>query len=293
MPHTLFRKLLYRIFFNGEDPAEARTNRQRRAWAEEKRQVLEWRPNPLPKNRLNISQDLLASPSTASQTCALLSLPLELRQRIYEIALGERILTLSNEYGMIRIHETLPLHCVTWDSRGPHRNLNEETADLESESGHPTFKLLLSCRQIYVEAIGILYSTNIFSLDSPLMLVYLKDLRFLPQRFQAIKHLSISWTYMTDPAHYHGSIHEPYDWATWEHFWSIIAYDMQLVSLNASIGYMGDRQGLNMTGDWVKPMLAVKGLRRTNICISWLNTVFTSELQPDLASGLEASMMRV
>ncbi|KAL8771394.1 MAG: hypothetical protein Q9194_004895 [Teloschistes cf. exilis] len=292
MPASFVKRLLFRIFCHGEDPAEVRENRQKRAWAKERKQILKWRPNPLPETRLNLSQDFLVSPSTVPPTCALLSLPFELRQSIYENALGESILLLSNNYGKIRIHRTLPPHCVTWSSDGPKYKWNMETADFESRSGFPTYRLLLTCRQIYVEAIDILYSKNVFNLDSPLMLIHLKDLSFLPQRFHKIRHLSLSWTYMTDPAHFNGSIHEPYDWATWERFWKIIAHDMRLVSLSANIGYIGDRHGLNMEGDWMKPILEVRGLREAKICVRWLNTVFTSEQQPELASSLTQSLMR-
>ncbi|KAL8663490.1 MAG: hypothetical protein Q9202_003800 [Teloschistes flavicans] len=292
MPANFFMRLLFRIFCRGENPAEVRENRQKRAWAKEKKQILKWRPGPLPENRLNLSQDFLMSPSTVTQTSTLLSIPFELRQIIYQFALGESILLLSNNYGKIRIHRTLPPYGVTWTSDGPTYRWNMETADFESKFGFPTYRLLLTCRQIYVEAIDLLYSRNVFNLDSPLMLIHLKDLSFLPQRFQKIRHLSLSWTYMTHPAHFHGSIHEPYDWATWERFWKIIANDMRLVSLSANIGYIGDRQGLNMEGDWVKPILEVRGLREVNVCVRWLNTVFTSEQQPELASSLIKSLMR-
>lgn len=185
--------------------------------------------------------------TTSGQKHIFLSLPVEIRQRIYKFVIGGDDLILTPKGRHIRpIGKAYPLHHHTQGNRA------QNTADA------PAFSLLLTCRQVYIEAIDIVYSSNFFLFDSLLTPVYIHDLCLLPQRIKAIRHVYLHWTYMDNPAHRAGSIQEPYSRATWQRFWDILADEMRLTSLAARLHYKGSSQWLNLDGDCVKPMLRVK-----------------------------------
>ncbi|KAL8729205.1 MAG: hypothetical protein Q9181_005078 [Wetmoreana brouardii] len=217
----LGRTILHRLLFHGENPADARRNRQLRAWAREKEQILRERPTPLPQARIDISQKYLPSLTSAEPTCILLCLPFELRQRIYDFTLGGSNLFLRQSSNRIFIQAALPPSGVDWMPDGPHFSWNKEASDSDSKSWFPGFALLLTCRQVYSEAIDTLYGNNVFYLDNPLTLVYLNDLCLRPQRVRAIRHLALQWMYMSEPLHYANTTNEPYDFQTWQRFWNI------------------------------------------------------------------------
>ncbi|KAF8209308.1 hypothetical protein K438DRAFT_228306 [Mycena galopus ATCC 62051] len=113
-------------------------------------------PPLFPSRRLDIHDRL---PSQQPAECTLLHLPPELRQCIYAEALGGRLIALKLVAS--RTHG----HCVV---RSEYYNLPEDPA-----SGHLWFTrtavtdsihtaLLLSCRQVYFEALPIMYRCNTF-----------------------------------------------------------------------------------------------------------------------------------
>ncbi|KAJ6578124.1 hypothetical protein B0H19DRAFT_1062661 [Mycena capillaripes] len=111
---------------------------------------------PLSTNRIEIRHPPAAS---QPQSRHLLKLPLELRECIYEHALGGRLITIQiiesprKEFSVIRSRFYLPP-----DGDGL---AHSPTKDLPAERGIPT-PLLLSCRQIYSEALPILHGHNTF-----------------------------------------------------------------------------------------------------------------------------------
>ncbi|KAI9844028.1 MAG: hypothetical protein M1837_005963 [Sclerophora amabilis] len=103
----------------------------------------------------------------------------------------------------------------------------------ESRPEDPPDERLLSlvktCRQVYHEAIEIIYSDNVFDVKRPDCILFLSS-TILPHRLNAIRSLRIHWyfswpLYVAVPGgrrkHY-----PPYDEATWERTWEIIA-DME------------------------------------------------------------------
>ena len=78
---------------------------------------------------------------------------------------------------------------------------------------------LVTCRRLYAEAIDVLYSHNNFSmlhLESVLYLSYTT----LPQRFNAIRSLHLSWSFYIPYSLYMPAAGDsnaaPYDEITWE-----------------------------------------------------------------------------
>lgn len=108
--------------------------------------------------------------------------------------------------------------------------------------------LLSTCRQIYLEAISILYSTNIFDLESPSILEILDDNFWSPERVSLIKHLRM---YINTHLPYRDSVR----------FWGIIAIRMQLTSLELLI-VMSDTL---MDDKMLKPTLKVRGINHVEV----------------------------
>ncbi|KAJ6567095.1 hypothetical protein B0H19DRAFT_718759 [Mycena capillaripes] len=113
-------------------------------------------PPPLPSVRLDIRK---CPPSQQPAECTLLHLPLELRQCIYEQALGGRLISLklvaSRTHGHTIVRSTyykLPddLHSASILVG------SSPAADRISTA------LLLSCRQVYLEALPIMHRRNTF-----------------------------------------------------------------------------------------------------------------------------------
>ena len=281
-------QLLNFIFCHHRTSTNSRKGRERTVSAVEREHILRNRPSPLPSTRLNISQSALLPQCPEGQASSLLSLPLELRRLIYDLAVGGHILTLQQVGKKISIPPT-----VTAPYQGiPADHFIRPIVTREDRTFFPALPLLLTCRQIYCEAIGTLYGNNTFRLYSPLILVYLNDLCLRPQHLQAIRHLTFEWVYMTDPMHFHGDSQKPYDWSTWERFWHIIAHSMNLDSLVAQIDYLEPNPAANVEGDWVKPILEVKGIRKARVSIELMDTWCTKVSLPKLSRWLTESVTR-
>lgn len=153
-------------------------------------------------NRLNFNHAMpsprnkpLPPPPIADlqEKCPIFLLPTELRIQIYTLVLGNRNIHLGLE--------------TEDDSRlSPylrHYHCTHEQQDLFIEPWHECWyprggrprdpvqkilSLLFTCRRVYSEAVGLLYSTNTFQLDNLHLFRYLYTL-ILPQRIQAMQNL--------------------------------------------------------------------------------------------------------
>ncbi|KAJ7119069.1 hypothetical protein C8R44DRAFT_789944 [Mycena epipterygia] len=108
-------------------------------------------PPHLPTNRINIGRRPLAEQPA---NCRLLLLPLEVRQCIYEAALGGRAICLKLVAS--RAHKHCVVQSTCYDAVEDSLNTLDVLAD-----AIPT-ALLLSCRQVYLEALPILHRRNVF-----------------------------------------------------------------------------------------------------------------------------------
>lgn len=205
-----------------------------------------------------------------SNSCSLLKrLPLELRLRIYEYALGGQIIHLvhmRNDSVEWPFQASSPMITsmigANWDP-------------LKPDPWEPpiiSLALLLTCRQIHSEAANILYSFNFFATDNIRVFIYLAENCLCPQRLLAIKHLqvSITWRFLPLLASYtgqKGNYNGYYDLATWQRFWHLIANDMRLTSLSIDVDNFGLEENLSIDAEWVKPILQVKGIRYPKVAI--------------------------
>ncbi|KAJ7119081.1 hypothetical protein C8R44DRAFT_878590 [Mycena epipterygia] len=105
---------------------------------------------PLPTNRIDIGQQPLAEQPA---NCRLLLLPLEVRQCIYDAALGGRVICLKLVASRVHASRIQSTYYAAVEG-GPN------TLDVPADAIPIT--LLLSCRQVYLEALPILHRSNVF-----------------------------------------------------------------------------------------------------------------------------------
>ncbi|OBT98208.2 hypothetical protein VE01_03852 [Pseudogymnoascus verrucosus] len=171
----------------------------------------------LPKTR---NRSLSVYESGQNTSGLLWKLPVELRRRIYDEVLGHRKVHLLFEFAPRKyrrdrtnkkeILEWRWWHCIcTWDqtmdsySSGIWFDRCKDVA-VNGNPGSSTgmmgrlkldFAILLTCRQIYSEAIDILYSTTIFDFGTRQLLCDFPSL-VLPQRFALISAIEMIWEFI-------------------------------------------------------------------------------------------------
>lgn len=204
-------------------------------------------PEPLPRILPTVRPRSLTCPSvpstsdlqqeamsTQTQSLMLQKLPLEIRREIYHHVLGGEtlhVVRLASRLGNVKcreIEQSAPWRHRCWgipvkDSDvywGPYDDTVEEQGGF--------LPLLQTCRKVYIEAVEILYSKNMFSMlhiESLLQLSY----TILPHRLNAIQLLELGWyvnsayPYDTGFTGYRGILSPPYDETTWGRSWATLA----------------------------------------------------------------------
>jgi hypothetical protein len=163
--------------------------------------------------------------------------------------------------------------------------------DISDDGG---LALLQTCRQIYNECIGLLYTTNVFDINHPQTLVFLAK-TIIPQRLAMIRTLQVSFPGVGLPRGY-GSIidprlQEPDGIATWVEMCNVISTKMTgLKSLTLGFershlfkgnGDLEDvpREDIAML---CQHLCALRGLKKFDIKIypaSWDVSEFADELR--------------
>ncbi|KAJ7461213.1 hypothetical protein FB451DRAFT_490596 [Mycena latifolia] len=128
----------------------------------EQQQIKPWpvNPPPLPEDRIDIGQRPLEE---QLPSCHFLQLPLEVRQFIYELALGGRVISLK----LVEFRSdsgTMPWHYAVRSAY--YVPSGEEAGDGPNRRLIPAERipiaLLAACRQVYLEALPILHGHNTF-----------------------------------------------------------------------------------------------------------------------------------
>ncbi|KAJ7226678.1 hypothetical protein GGX14DRAFT_626707 [Mycena pura] len=127
-------------------------------------------PPPLPNRCIDIQQSEIRSPSPA---CRLLHLPAELREIIFTMALGGLAIFIGWESEPETKRERFRARCMSIY----HEPDNPRDVYMASQTDKIALPLLLTCRQIYLEALPTLYQHNTFYV--PLRIFELAMLRGL------------------------------------------------------------------------------------------------------------------
>ncbi|KAL8938837.1 MAG: hypothetical protein Q9216_003676 [Gyalolechia sp. 2 TL-2023] len=207
------------------------------------------------------------------QALVLSRLPPEIRQKIWRAVLGNSLLHLTltgngAEEGLLRCFTC----CAFYKSTGP---TGEDTSFMcQGSQKEPCFfsgpaqtplsalSLLLTSRQIYIEAVNLLYATNIFNIDTlePLQMF----IKWTGQRVQSIQtvHVNIAmWKIRCR------SINQPSSaaFAEWTQFWQHIGqYFTGLLHVRLDI-WGTSRKGLQETD--MHPLLGLSGLKSFDLAV--------------------------
>ena len=267
--------------------------------AQDRADVAEKRPPPLPPSRKNLSETSLSfHPQPLSPFFT--KLPPEIRGRIYEYVYGGKIIHLTDVPKRI-VHKVLEIPQIADDQVGGVAVVTPPRLEWMSpvnrvprpgQFSTTSLALLQTCHAIYKEAIPVLYSHNIFSMSSPLVLLDLHDFVLRPQRFLAIRHLNLHWIYHNyDPE---DDVSPPYDPETWAKYWDLVVR-MKLDSLSLWISCFNGRDPITMNASWVQPLLKVKGIKRVGVKLRQLewHMGLTETRLEDMERAIEAQWTSV
>lgn len=198
-----------------------------------------------------------AAPTSAQLRSPLFNLlPLEIRRLVYRHALAPgltHIVRLGHRLGHVRCRDAQ--HARPWPHRcwgvtvtgsdlyhGPR---DDVTRDGDGD-GRDLLALVTVCRRVYAEAIPVLYGGTTFSMLHLESVVCLAD-TILPQRLNAIRSVELGWYfYIPYPLYtrkFQPMDYPPYDIATWERVWSILANMEGLMELR-----------VDLVGRWIEPL---------------------------------------
>ncbi|KAK6344331.1 hypothetical protein TWF696_007970 [Orbilia brochopaga] len=212
----------------------------------------------------------------------LLQLPGEIRNLIYQYALG------GNTFHLINTKNSLShARCDIPFSPCPDSHLwsckPEAKADFDRVCLPPAYSrstayedpdrvqrlalfasysggLIFTCRQVYLEASDNLYSSNMFCVNTLDMLIHLRN-SISPRHFQLIKHLQLSHNvthfeqFVSDRKKSRKiPLYPPYDNKTWKDVWGIIANEMPGLKDLRFYAY-GDSVSIRTTRIWRLCML--------------------------------------
>lgn len=189
-------------------------------------------------------------------------LPLEVRLEIYKLVLGGNVFHLKRT----------PTHAIrqaTYSCPSP-RHYNFWKFSMLPIGGRwydePDLALLFSCRQIYIEAVSILYTENIFHFNDPMALIILVTYCLRPQFVLAIRSVQITYSYRRMEATTDFTC-EGYTVEAWRRMWQLIK-EMRLTDL--SLELMVENTDINGNEEWRKPMWEVGNLKTFKLkVVSW------------------------
>ena len=276
---------VYRAFHAGHGPLSNEEERKRKAQRlrlELEDHEMSLRPPKLPEARRNVSKISISS----QPDCRLLSLPPELRHRIYELALGGGIMHITHTAGRLAHHKyettfndekQLPVINCFQAPWYPHGNwytddhikwsAHYERIPLSDQFSKNSASLLRTCRAIYREAHSVLYTHNIFSVSEPIVLEYLRDYSLRPQHFALITHLRLRCVYCIDYRNLFDMEHKRQDSRIWNRFWKLVS-TMNLQSLRVHVHLFGQQDIYPDTKEgFIRPMLDVQGIPNVEITI--------------------------
>ncbi|KAI9877250.1 MAG: hypothetical protein M1830_004431 [Pleopsidium flavum] len=231
-------------------------------------------PKPLPRNRRALST--ISFDRSLNSTCVLLDrLPPEIRLEIYTYVVGGNLLHLVQ--GQERISHVRCRASSATDFLRTCRPAAANTARriIPGSTSNGNLALMRTCRQVYIEAMDVLYSTNIFDLDDPRTLLYLSQ-SIRPQRLASITKLHVYCPIGSPPRHGRGKRYpikeRPYDERTWEQFWHVIATRMpRLLDLKVRFGLRFGIPELRMDDVWVMPLLEIRRLKRFDFEVQYID----------------------
>ena len=186
--------------------------------------------------------------------------------------------------GHIQCHSSLETSRLCYCIPEIKQNISAEEKEL-GVFGPAMIGILGTCRQVYTEAVEILYNTNTFSVNNLWTLIDFS--RAIPtHRLAAVTRLQIVWNLRKLPLN---SALPPtrggeakYEDHLWETFWDVVAHGMSGLDdlrIKLTVATTAD---CNIELGWVKPLLQVHGLKRCSISMHFRE----EDISPETAAVL-------
>lgn len=271
----------------------------RKSCTEDPRHYLKRRTANLPKSRSKRSKDVSLSydPVINTSSHLLARLPLELRRQIYAYVLGNQVVhILLTPTRIAHVCCASPTHTDFSRTCYPRARQLFVPEPVPIPPSDIAIGLLLSCRQIYAEALPILYSLNTFDFDD-LSAFNLFAKNISPSGLSSIKSLHLKWFAGYPPLQFaqtKSPTSAPGDDATYLQFWHVLASQMPaLTELRMAIVGSVWVWRLGLQDPWVQPVKQVKGLDVFDLEIVEPLYNYSSKEQTEVfASGLRSIVCR-
>ena len=250
-----------------EDPAERLARRNRRM------------PEELAPTRTPIS--LSYTPTQDAAVPLLAKLPFEIRRLVYAHALGNHLVHLVDVPHHIT-HFRCEASSVADQQRSCHPNqLRRSYSDqalpssFSSHSSSIAVSLLRTNRQIYAEALPLLYASNIFDTDDlSTFTVFANNIS--PQGLSSIRTLHLNWSPDFPPLEFEVTADPakaPNDDATYRRFWDIVSGG-EMPALRefrlffATSWFLNDLgAGTVASAPWAQPLQGLRGLEFLEVAL--------------------------
>ncbi|KAL8992620.1 MAG: hypothetical protein Q9188_007546 [Gyalolechia gomerana] len=224
------------------------------------KEMIENAPQPLPDPRPR-SLSLFCFREPMSPCHLLTRLPLEVRQEIYSYVVAGNLVHVARKgkrLAHVRCYSSWPSDLLRRCRPAAARTCHNK-ASLLASTANGNVALLQTCRQIYAEAVNIMYARNTFDFDhQDLFLFFSRSV--LPQRLAQIRSLELHLQV--------ASIKTSFPWIesapnSWKLMWTTIAEDMPALK-HLRLGLAGEygRSYPDMNADWwLQCLLQVKNLK--------------------------------
>lgn len=216
-------------------------------------------------HRVQVLASLEAEQHTDEQLdCAFLSkLPYDIRLIIYEMVLGGNTLHLEAANPKSRILHSICKHPDQIDNASVHIDCSTQSPVRPSSAPREDYleatgllPLLTTCRRIYSEAIGTLYSANTFEFTQNFAAFTFLKLMLPPQRLQSIRHLRLHLRIPRHPTLNSRALRD------WQDLWTFFGSEMSgLQSLYLQLQMLQPMEAhIEATRDddaetWIRPMV--------------------------------------
>ncbi|KAL8782303.1 MAG: hypothetical protein Q9213_005497 [Squamulea squamosa] len=232
--------------------------RQKQKAARRARERIDNAPKPLPTRR---PRSLSSLPQNLQRESLLLSrLPLELRQEIYTYVIGGSLVHVLRK-GKHLAHVRCKRQTETDFERycRPHASYTCHSGmSTLGSTANGNIALLRTCRQVYVEAVEIMYAQNTFEFDhQDLFLLF--SWNTLPQRLETIRHLHLN---CREDSFSSSFFKVEFGSSSWIMMWQHIKEDMPGLK-HLRVRILGEQGSSHPSEDrwWVTPMLQLRGLK--------------------------------
>ncbi|KAL8714336.1 MAG: hypothetical protein Q9220_001667 [cf. Caloplaca sp. 1 TL-2023] len=217
-------------------------------------------PQPLSRAR-NRTLSTLPIQTVQPTPCFLTHLPPEIRQEVYAWVLGGGLVHIVRK-GKHLAHVRCKLNGpsdFTRSCRPAAAATCHEEIPILASTANGNIALLMTCKQIYREAIQIMYSTNTFDFDhQDLFLFFARSI--LPHRLAQIRSMDLFFStfHLKLPFAYTGSTK-----SAWVLTWQMVARDMPALR-HLRLRIFGEQGASYPSMDrqwWLEDILQVRGLR--------------------------------